>query len=207
MNNNTLTGNNSPRRDSMDGRTSNAINGAAAISGMFPNMMSEANMNAFSRHIAAGTMNNSTTSGKANGVGMNSNLNNGPFFGVGINSPGPMGLGLPGQSMTPPPMNSIEASINAFPNALNPANTYMNGMRLISNAVDNKFINRNGLINQNAFAQTAAGMANFNNANSNNTINNANNGLHFTNGMQQVNNQSNSSYSSNSNNRIINTRT
>lgn len=201
MTNNTLGSGNSPRRDSMDGRNANAV-GLGGVG--FPNMINESNINAFSRHMAANTM-NSAVQGKA---GMNSNLANAQFYGMGINSPGPMGIGMAGQSMTPPPMSSLDASMNGFPNALTGPNNplYMNGMRLMNPASEGKYMTRNGMINQNA--AFAAGMGNFGTASSQVMNNQA--GMHFNhqNGMQQVNNQTSNNYSSNnSNNRSSTQRT
>lgn len=193
---------NSPRRDSMDGRNANAV-GLGGVG--FPNMINESNINAFSRHMAANNMNNAV-SGKA---GINNNLANAQFYGMGINSPGPMGMGMTAQSMTPPPMNSMDASMNGFPNALTGPNNslYMNGMRLMNPASEGKYMTRNGIINQNA-AFAAAGMGNFGTASSQVMNNQA--GMHFNhqNGMQQVNNQTSNNYSSNnSNNRSSTQRT
>lgn len=177
------------------GRSANAI----SLGGVFPNMINESNIGAFSRHMTAGNMNNAAP-GKSNAVGLNSNLANPQFYSMGINSPGPMGIGMPGQSMTPPPMNSIDASMNGFANALTGPNNslYMNGMRLMNAASEGKYIARNGIINQNA-AFAAAGMNNFNNGSSQVINNQA--GMHFNhqNGIQQANNQNN--YSNNSNSR------
>ena len=200
MANNALGGTNSPRRDSMDGRNASAV----GLGGVFPNMINESNMNAFSRHMAASTLNNAV-SGKP---GLNNNLANAQFYGMGINSPGPMGMaGMTGQSMTPPPMNSMEASMNGFANALTGPNNslYMNGMRLMNPGSEGKYMARNGIISQNA--AFAAGIGNFGTASSQVMNNQA--GMHFNhpNGMQQVNNQTSNNYSSNSSNRTSTQRT
>ncbi|KAH9516483.1 Pumilio 2 [Dermatophagoides farinae] len=165
LGNNGLGNSNSPRRDSLDNRSSNAA-GMGSLGNIFPTMISEASM-VFNRHMAnaLNAAAGPATAAKANGLN-----NAASFHHPYINSPGPMGLGLPppGSNMTPPPMDAV----NQFgPNAMTgtaPNQAYMNGMRLIPNVgppppPDSKFLNRNGMINQqNPFAS----------ANLNNTFNN-----------------------------------
>ncbi|OTF80923.1 hypothetical protein BLA29_010655 [Euroglyphus maynei] len=166
MGNNGMGNSSSPRRDSLDNRSSNAT-GMRSLGNIFPTMISEASL-AFNRQMANALNAVATgpaSAGKANGLN-----NAASFHHPYINSPGPMGLGLPppGSNMTPPPMDAV----NQFgPNAMTdtaPNSAYMNGMRLMPNVgppppPDNKFLNRNGLINQqNPFAS----------ANLNNTFNN-----------------------------------
>ncbi|UXI23142.1 hypothetical protein NH340_JMT09085 [Sarcoptes scabiei] len=209
MSNNSLAGSNTNRRDSLDNRSSGT--GIGPIGNMFPTMISETNLNHFSRQLAAAAaasvMNSNATgnNNKANG------LSNATSFPPYINSSGSIGLGLhagPGNNLTPPP--TIEA-VNSYQNPMTGPNSFMNGMRLIP-GVDNKYLTRNGLINQNAFASAAAavGLPNpFNNASVASNNRNANTGIHhYDNGFhQQVGQQqSNSNYQPNLANRNVNQR-
>lgn len=164
---------NSPRRDSMDGRS--------AGMGMFPNIMSDNNIGVpFPRGMS---MAPNSAPGKPN---MGNNM---PGM-YGMSSPSPMGMG--NQNMTPPsPQQSLDANaLNGFP--ANMAHNYMNGMRMMNAAGQggDKFMARNVSINPNAFA---ASLGNFNNAQAAMNMNNLGNGVPFNgNGMQQqVNNNMN----------------
>lgn len=184
--NNNLASSNSPRRDSLDNRSSNA--GMGNVFSTIPNFH-------FSKMAANGLNASVTAAGsvKANGLN-NASFINSPY----MNSSGPIGpisLAAP-TNISPPPLDAV----NTFPNAVTGPNSYMNGMRLLTN-MDNKY--RNGLMNQNAFA-SAANLTNaFNSVPSAAAVaalNSSNTGLHghFNNGLHQQVTQSNNNYVFNS---------